>query len=85
MHGPKPSIILYTQPYCPACRRAKAFLDEHHVAYAELDVAGDYDARDDLWEIYGSQNTPTLVIDGEAVIGFRRDDWIRRLGIPTGR
>ncbi|MCU0228654.1 MAG: glutaredoxin family protein [Bryobacterales bacterium] len=79
--SPKPSIILYSQPYCPACRRAKEFLSQHLVAFQELDVSEDYDARDDLWEVYGSQNTPTLVIDGEAFIGFRREAWATRLGI----
>jgi glutaredoxin len=75
------SIILYTQPYCPACRRIKAFFDEHGVPYEELNVAEDYDARDDLWEVHGSQNTPTVVIDGEVWIGFRREALIARLGL----
>jgi glutaredoxin-like YruB-family protein len=75
------SIILYTQPYCPACRRIKEFLDQHGVRYEELNVAEDYDARDDLWEVHGSQNTPTVVIDGEVLIGFRREALIARLGL----
>lgn len=85
MTSPQPSIILYTQPYCPACRRAKAFLAEHHVVHQELNVAEDYDARDDLWELYGSQNTPTLVVDGQPYIGFRREEWARCLGLPSSR
>ncbi len=83
MASPKPSIILYTQPYCPACRRAKAFLAEHGLEYQELDVSEDYDARDDLWEEHGSQNTPTLVIDGEVFIGFRREALETRLGLRS--
>lgn len=75
------SIILYTQPYCPACRRIKDFFAEIRVGYEELDVSEDYDARDDLWEIHGSQNTPTVVIDGEVFIGFRRQELARRLGL----
>mgnify|MGYP005862089913 CR=1 FL=1 len=75
------SIILYTQPYCPACRRIKAFFDEHGVQYEELNVAEDYDARDDLWEVHGSQNTPTVVIDGEVWIGFRREALMAKLGL----
>jgi glutaredoxin 3 len=75
----QPSIIVYTQPYCPSCRHAKAFLDELGVQYEELDVSEDYDARDDLWEVHGSQNTPTFVIDGEVIIGFRRDSLKARL------
>lgn len=79
------SIILYTQPHCPACRRIEEFLTFHEVDYTKLDVSEDYDARDDLWEVHGSQNTPTLVIDGEAIIGFRREELERRLGLdkPT--
>lgn len=57
----------------------------HEVDYTKLDVSEDYDARDDLWEVHGSQNTPTLVIDGDAIIGFRREELERRLGLdkPT--
>jgi glutaredoxin 3 len=79
--NPQSSIIVYTQPYCPPCRHAKAFLDELGVVYQELDVSEDYDARDDLWEVHGSQNTPTFVIDGAVVIGFRRDELKKRLGL----
>lgn len=75
------SIILYTQPYCPSCRRIKEFLAQHGVAYTELDVSEDYDARDDLWEVHQSQSTPTVVIDGEVWIGFRREELKRRLGL----
>lgn len=85
MASPKPSIILYTQPHCPACRRAKAFLAEHGLEYQELDVSEDYDARDDLWEEHGSQNTPTLVIDGEVFIGFRREALETRLGLRPSK
>ena len=77
------TIILYTQPYCPACRRIKAFFEEFGVAYEELDVSEDYDARDDLWEVHGSQNTPTVVIDGEVFIGFRRETLMERLGLQN--
>jgi glutaredoxin len=76
----RPSIILYTQPYCPACRRIKEFLDNLGVTYTELDVSEDYDARDDLWEEHGSMNTPTTVIDGEVFIGFRKAELLKRLG-----
>lgn len=75
------SIILYTQPHCPSCRKIKEFLAHHGLTYSELDVSEDFDARDDLWEVHGSQNTPTLVIDGEALIGFRREELERRLGL----
>lgn len=75
------SIILYTQPHCPACRRIKEFFAEQGIAYQELNVADDYDARDDLWEVHGSQNTPTVVIDGEVLIGFRRETLLQRLGL----
>ncbi len=81
--SPESTIILYSQPYCPACRRAKEFLSQHNVQFDELDVSVDYDARDDLWEVHGSQNTPTLVIDGEAFIGFRREAWAKRLGLEA--
>ncbi len=43
------------------------------VEFEELDVTRDSNALEDLVEVHGSRMTPTVVIDGQVIIGFDRD------------
>lgn len=47
----------------------KEFLSQHHVEFAERNIAADERALADLIAL-GFQTTPVTLIDGEAVIGF---------------
>lgn len=53
------------------CDRAKEFLSQRGVVFAEKDITKDSSAVDEL-ERLGAMTTPVIVIDGEAVIGFNR-------------
>lgn len=52
--------------------RAKEFLSPHGIEIEEKDITQDQEAVVELVESYQSWATPTLVIDGEVVIGFDR-------------
>ena len=41
--------------------------------FEEFDVTRDHAALEDLVEVHRSRMTPTLVIDGQVLIGFDRD------------
>ena len=66
-------IILYTQPQCPPCKITKLFLNDNNIEYMEKDIKADGNARKELTNKYGSYSTPTVVIDGKAIIGFNLD------------
>ncbi|MBM7619656.1 regulatory protein spx [Bacillus tianshenii] len=34
-------VILYTTPSCTSCRKAKAWLEEHHIDYVERNILSD--------------------------------------------
>ena len=71
---PAGGIILYCTSWCPACRRARRFLEERGVAYTEIDINKAPEARDRLRELTGGTlTTPTFDIDGEIIVDFRRD------------
>ena len=71
---PSGGVILYCTSWCPACRRARRFLNERGVAYTEIDINKAPEARDRLRELTGGTlTTPTFDIDGEIIIDFRRD------------
>ncbi|HCX90745.1 MAG: NrdH-redoxin [Deltaproteobacteria bacterium CG12_big_fil_rev_8_21_14_0_65_43_10] len=49
---------------------AKEFLSQKGINYADKDILNDPEARRELVEKYGRMTTPTMVINGEAILGF---------------
>jgi glutaredoxin len=65
-----PHIILFTQPGCLSCELMRIYLEAREVLFEERDISKDPDARRTMTETYGSNETPTMLIDGEVLIGF---------------
>ena len=65
-----PHIILFTQPGCLSCELMRIYLEAREVPFEERDISKDPDARRAMTETYGSNETPTMLIDGEVLIGF---------------
>ena len=65
-----PHIILFTQPGCLSCELMRIYLEAREVLFEERDISKDPDARRAMTETYGSNETPTMLIDGEVLIGF---------------
>ncbi|RFU71090.1 glutaredoxin family protein [Peribacillus saganii] len=63
-------IIVYSQPDCPPCKIMKMFLDEYQVSYTEKNIKADKQALKELTNKHKSYSTPTIVIDGQVIIGF---------------
>lgn len=63
-------VTLYTTDFCPYCRSAKALLNKRGVAYEEINLARDPDARNRLHEITGMVTFPQIVIGDESIGGF---------------
>lgn len=65
-------LVMYCRSWCPDCRRARAWLDERGVAYVEVDVDRDPEARDRAAALNeGRLHTPTFVIGGDVCVDFR--------------
>ena len=84
------NVEFYGTSWCPDCRRARQFLDEHGVKYTEIDVDANPAASDEVFRRVGKRAIPQLVIDGEWFQpytpgrGLLMDELRRRLGIPRG-
>lgn len=63
-------VTLYTTDFCPYCRSAKALLDKRGVAYEEINLARDADARNKLQQITGMVTFPQIVIGEQPIGGF---------------
>ncbi len=75
-------VIMYCNPWCPACRRARAFLQQHNVRYKEIDIARDRQAARRVrgWA-NGFETTPTFDVRGKILVEFNRARLAEMLGI----
>jgi glutaredoxin len=75
-------VILYCTPWCPGCRSARAFLNEHRIEYTEVDISRDRAAAARVrgWA-NGNETTPTFDIGGEIVVDWDKQRVAELLGI----
>jgi glutaredoxin 3 len=64
------NVIVYTTEHCSRCTGAKALLDRRGVAYEEINLAGDPDARQTLAEKTGRATFPQIIVGEETIGGF---------------
>ncbi|UCC86836.1 MAG: redoxin domain-containing protein [Anaerolineales bacterium] len=79
---PTADVVMYCTPWCPACRRARAYLQQHGIDYVEVDVFRDRAAAERVrgWAD-GYETTPTFNIKGTIIVGFEPDKLGQALGI----
>ena len=70
-------ITIYTTPTCGFCKAAKAFFDNHGIAYQEIDVTANPANADEMLQKSGQMGVPVMIVsqDGqngkeEIVVGF---------------
>ena len=64
-----PKLVLFTQPGCLSCELMRIYLEARALTFEERDITKDLDARRTMTEDCGSNETPTMLIDGEVIIG----------------
>lgn len=64
-----PNILLFTQPGCLSCELMRIYLEAREIAFVEHDITIAENRRT-MTDTHGSNETPTLVIDGEVIPGF---------------
>ena len=63
-------LVLFTQPGCFSCELMRIYLEARELPFEERDISTDTEARRTMTETYGSNETPTMLLDGEVLIGF---------------
>jgi len=59
------NIRIYTTSWCPDCRQAKRFLEEHRLPYEEFDIDADPRAAKFVKRANdGKRKVPTFDVDG---------------------
>ncbi len=80
-------LIVYTSAWCPDCRIAKRFLEQHKITYKEIDIESTPGAADEVVRQTGKRAIPQFVIDGKWVQpyvpgqGFLYEEMSKLLGI----
>ena len=64
-----PRVRLYTTAYCGYCFMAKRLLDKRRIAYEEIDVTRNRDARARVVAETGHRTVPVVLIDGRCIGG----------------
>lgn len=65
-------VKLYTTNSCPWCVKAKDYLKAKEVAFVELNVQEDMNAREEMVSKSKQMGVPVLEINGDIIIGFDR-------------
>ena len=78
-------ITFYGLSTCGWCRKCRNFLDEneHSYRYVYLDtLEGDErdEAIEEVKKINSKMSFPTVVVDGEVIVGFNEDKYKETLG-----
>ncbi len=80
-------LLVYSAYWCRDCREAKRFLDQHGIAYTEIDIEDTPGAAEEVFRNVGKRAIPQFVIDGEWIQpyrpgrGFLYEEMSERLGI----
>jgi glutaredoxin len=68
---PKGGVVLYCTHWCPSCRRARYWLENHNIEFVEVNIdrnaAADRQVRE--WA-NGNRTTPTFDVNGTVVVSF---------------
>jgi len=81
----KKTVIVYSTPTCPWCKKAKEFLQEHDVAFKDFDVSADSKAREEMIKKSDQIGVPVLDIKGTIIVGYDIDKISQALKIRKKR
>lgn len=64
------SVIVYSTPTCPWCKKAKAFLKENKIAFKSVDVSKNKKGLAEMEKKSGQVGVPVLDVNGTIIVGF---------------
>ena len=74
IHNKKMSVIVYSTPTCPWCKRVKEFLKKEKVSFKEVDVSEDEKAVDEMVKKSGQKGVPVTDINGKIIVGYQEEE-----------
>lgn len=68
-----PPVEIYTTRFCPYCVSAKRLLTRKGVVFTEIDLAANWERRDEMIERAGGRTTVPQIFVGEVHVGGSDD------------
>jgi glutaredoxin 3 len=69
--------IMYVVPDCPICEEVRQWLNEHDVAYDELDVANNFAALRKMFKLTRQKFVPVVVVGNKAIVRPSKEELSR--------
>ncbi len=82
-------LLVYSAPWCHDCREAKRFLEQHNIAYTEIDIQTTPGAAEEVIRNTGKRAIPQFVLNGTWIQpyrpgkGFLYEEMSELLGVST--
>lgn len=64
-------VIVYGTATCPYCIKTRAYLTEHHIAFADIDVDKSEKGKRDFAQL-GGKGVPLILIGNRQMTGFNQ-------------
>jgi len=71
-----PPVEIYTTRYCPYCHAAKALLSRKGISFTEIDLAGNWERRDEMIERANGRVTVPQIFIGTVHVGGSDDLYV---------
>lgn len=68
-----PNVIVYSSILCKYCYELKEFLERNDVAFVERECTFDPQFASEAAEINPKKSLPTMVANGQVIVGFDPD------------
>jgi len=66
------TVVIYSTPACPICKRAKVYLQKKGIGYKNIDVSTSEEAAHEMIHRSGQLGTPVIFVGEQMMIGFNQ-------------
>jgi len=81
MSDQAPRVRVFSSPTWGPCKAAKEYLSSQGIAFEDINVLADAEARDELIKLSGGMSIPVIVVGDQVVRGFNKPQLKLLLGI----
>ena len=66
------TVVIYSTPVCPICKRAKAYLNKKGIGYKDIDISASEEAAHEMIHRSGQLGAPVIFVGEQMMIGFNQ-------------
>ena len=76
-----PNVKVFSTPTCPYCIKVKEFLKNNNIEFADLNVATNDSAREEMIDKSGQMGVPVVEINNKIITGFDQEAITKALNL----